>query len=815
MYALGSAIIVEIQQFLSQIANSLGTDLIFILTLVLELLLIAFFFIKSMFSYEARMVRMLNKLNRWLNKNQYIDANNLIEFNNLMKMSLMPKLFRYHWHQYMLYREHEPSYYMSPYNCIEKPLKTSSFRANIKNLTAINFCLAAVALIFSLIYSTVSVTFVGLGEALILPVLVILINYLFVIPLKARENSNLADFYQLFHYFDRAIDKAVTTMPDYVDFEVLFTRKEIRKGIPVLNEYLEKRARQEQEELEKARLNAVEHETFDFSTAGIDGSLVLDRAMKETETYLNFRQRTLSEIEQLESEIDSLKRNYENTQKDYQRKLQASKENVDRLRKQQEESTNRIESNYIKKQQQDEVKKQEQLEKDFDEATVRFNNETQALNTEITNRRTELEEKRKYVETAMLAEYQTFSSKVYDSVQNKVEEQTKDEKEMLVDMRDEINKKLDEAHDQIDAQNREIDSLKALLASNNIAIPNEFESEMLQKEAKKVRAGKKDEPIVEEPQPQVAETPQEPVYDEYGGYYDAEGYYRYANGTYYDPDGNYHDEFGGVYDKDGNYTPPAEQATEAQPAEEATSEEPVSEEAPGEEEEAPVEEVITESVETIERPKKKAGRPRKEKTEEAPKEPKKRGRPRKEVTEEVKAEPKKRGRPRKEKVEEPASEPKKRGRPKKQTEEKRETEAPKKRGRPRKTTEEKPAEEKRPRGRPRKEVTETVETQAEPKKRGRPRKETPEEVPQTEKRGRGRPRKEKTEEPVATPRKRGRPRKDETADEIQRLNAQIVEENIKLMQKQQELSNQINETISKLNATQAETPAENPENPQE
>ena len=43
------------------------------------------------------------------------------------------------------------------------------------------------------------------------------------------------------------------------------------------------------------------------------------------------------------------------------------------LKAQQEASTNRIESNYIRKQQADEIKKQQQLEKDYEIASIRFN----------------------------------------------------------------------------------------------------------------------------------------------------------------------------------------------------------------------------------------------------------------------------------------------------------------------------------------------------------------------------------------------------------------------------------------------------------
>ena len=37
-----------------------------------------------------------------------------------------------------------------------------------------------------------------------------------------------------------------------------------------------------------------------FTELGLNGSQILDRAMKETEIYLNFRQRTVAEIRQLE-----------------------------------------------------------------------------------------------------------------------------------------------------------------------------------------------------------------------------------------------------------------------------------------------------------------------------------------------------------------------------------------------------------------------------------------------------------------------------------------------------------------------------------
>ena len=71
--------------------------------------------------------------------------------------------------------------------------------------------------------------------------MIIFIGCVYGIYQNARQSANLSDLYQTFHIFQRLIDKAVTTMPEYVDFEVLFTAKEIKRGIPVLNEYIEKR----------------------------------------------------------------------------------------------------------------------------------------------------------------------------------------------------------------------------------------------------------------------------------------------------------------------------------------------------------------------------------------------------------------------------------------------------------------------------------------------------------------------------------------------------------------------------------------------
>ncbi len=756
-------VINDVTNFLYRlIQDNLNADLIFYLALGFTALMMIIFMLKSRFAYEGRLERSLEKLNRWLYTHQQIDESNLVEFNNLVKKT--PKLLRYHWQQYMLYREHEPSYYLSMYNLIEKPLHTSGYVSNIKNFMGISVVTMLVSFLLTFLsYSSGTLNINAIINSLISPLAVLLISVIFLIFLRASQNFTLSSLYQNLHIFNRYVDKASTTIPKYVDFEILFTRKEIRRGIPVLNEYLEKRARQEAEELERARQNAVEHEQYNFEDAGIDGSLILDRAMKESEIYLNTRQRILSQIQQLESEIDSLKRNYENTSKDYQRKLQASKENIERLRQQQEESTNRIEVNYIRKQQQDEIKKQEQLEKDQDDATVRYDQETTTLKEQIEKLRIELEEKKQYVTDAMLSEYDTFSTKIYKAILNDVQAKHKEEVDELASQKDEAVKELEKSKEINAIKDSVIEDLRQFIhkqedqgadsndVSSNIAQPEE---EYLNQEENKPLDDQIDiESTLEEPQEtqkeqlqelqeNTEETTETNEQEKPQGIYDENGYFWFEDGTYYDDKGLYHALDGNIYDQDGNLIQEAEKPQDDQLIKEEIQpqieqevqeeEKPVIEQTPVEEEQ-PVEEQPVEE------------QPRIEETNEqtAPVEQEEEPKPVEEKFQEIEQE----------KIEEPkdVEEPVKAEQPVLTID----VETPKE------GNEEKP---KAKRGRPRKVVTENEEKPATPKKRGRPRKTTASQPKKTTTGKRGRPKKTQTEEVVAKEpaKKRGRPRKTET-----------------------------------------------------
>ena len=367
-------IVTSIIKFLSTASTSLTLDVLFIISLAVEAVLVVFFLIKSAFSYEASLNRSLDKLNYWLFERKVITEENIQEFNTLMKTKA-PKRLCYFWQQYILFREGTPSSYMSSDNLVEKPLKTSSYNSNIKNLNVISTVWAIIVAVFFLVAVPASndmLTVSAVAGAIIVIALIYVINLIFTIYLRARKNALLNSIFQNVSLFGRFMDNACVDLPSYIDYQILFTPQEIEKGQPVLREFLDYKARREKEEFNRAKEQDVEYEKYDFSSTGVNGSVVLDRAMKESEIFLKKKEKAYVRIAQLESELDTRKKNFDNVQKDYQNKLQASRENIDRLLQQQEETTNRIESNYLRKQQTQEIAKQEQLEQEFEQQRARY-----------------------------------------------------------------------------------------------------------------------------------------------------------------------------------------------------------------------------------------------------------------------------------------------------------------------------------------------------------------------------------------------------------------------------------------------------------
>ena len=426
------------------LTNTIGAYISFdyLLYIVLGIFVIMLFiiFIKSNSSYEVKACKAIDKMNTYLVANPYINEDNLVIFNK--KMKSVPKTIRYQWQQYVLNRDKAPSNYLSRDNCVEKPLKSSSYQSSIKLLKNVTVILSALAFVLGLLINTFAMQIpsgttgysayiytiaMTLFRASIIPAIMIIISELYTIFLRSRGNSLTASLYQIFYDFERNMDKASTTLPDYIDYEVLFTKHEIKSGIPILQEYLDKRDRQQQEELKRAMAREIEHEKYNFDTTGIDGSLLLERAMKESELFIVNRKRLIAEIEQLQTEQENNKKNFDMATKEVNRKLQATKENLIKFKAQQEQSTNRIETNYIRKQQAEEVRKQQQLERDLEESIKKFDEAQASIEREIESRNAEIEENRKYIEEAMIAEFDTFSEKayklIYDSVESKLDEQ--------------------------------------------------------------------------------------------------------------------------------------------------------------------------------------------------------------------------------------------------------------------------------------------------------------------------------------------------------------------------------------------------------
>lgn len=414
----------SIRNFFTQISTAFA-ELWFWPVVMLSLMLLAVIVMAFLtkFSYENRILKSVNKLNKYFLSKPFITDENLVEFN--LKMKKVPKVLRTNWQIYMLNREDSPTTYINVNTCIDKPLRTSSIEKNMSNFSVFTLLLAFLSFVIGLEYSIVLERYEladVLFTALLVPLLIVLIYTISILAIRASKNDIYACLYENFPLYERNLTKAVTTLPSYVDYEILFTKQEIKEGIPILQQYLEKRALVEQQELERARENSMSTEEYDFSDLGIDGSLILERSMKESEIFIKIRKRLEDEIASIEGEQENYRKNYEETVKDMQRKLQASRENLESLKTQMEASTNRIESNYIRKQQADEIKKQQQLEKDIEEATAKFNDEQVSLEQEIEKRKKEIDEKREFVEHAMLLEFKHYANTLYKALTQKATE---------------------------------------------------------------------------------------------------------------------------------------------------------------------------------------------------------------------------------------------------------------------------------------------------------------------------------------------------------------------------------------------------------
>lgn len=468
--------------FFASLSTSISYDMILYIALAVELFIIIIFAVKSRFAYEIRMTKSLDKLNRWLFHNKTITKENIKEFTNLIKKT--PKRLTYNWQQYILYRDKAPSEYMSVDNLIEKPLRTSSYSLNVRNMNIISLVWSLIVFMVAVAYNNANDTIVTatmILSTLIIPAFIFILLVLTNVMFSARKSSNLDLLYQNLHLFDRFVDNACVDLPKYIDYSLLFTNQEIERGIPELREYYENRARKEKEEFEKAQAEEERIEEFDFSSVGIDGSNILDRALQESEMYLNKKAKILTSISEREASLENLKKNFDETQKDFQKKMQVLKENIDRLRKQQEETTSRIEGNFLRRQMDTTLAKQESEENEYENQKRKYLAQKAEYEDQIKAFNAEVEKLKEVITEAMESEYETFYEKLFKTSVVNAREEVSQKFEGMRDERDNYEDQLTIAQTKL---KRLIDENETLRAKLGITETSEILNEDLDEDFK-------------------------------------------------------------------------------------------------------------------------------------------------------------------------------------------------------------------------------------------------------------------------------------------------------------------------------------------
>ncbi len=754
-------------------------------------------------SYEARLIKAIDKFNVYFIDNPHINEENLVSFNAKMKSKKVPKQLRKSWQQFVLYREGKASSYMSFENCVSNPIKNSTYTRDLKTMNTFAWIFSLCSVVLNAYYCYETELAVVFRTILLAPIIIMLLNCLIQIFLNLRHSAIVSDLFQNYQYFEVNIDKATETLPEYVDYEVLFDKNEIKKGIPILYAYLQRRAEEEQRELERARLKNVEHEKFNFDDQGVAASLVLERAMQEAENYIAERKKYNQDIGQINSDMTQEDLNYREITKEYNRQMQVSKETFENFKSQLSEVSSSIEANYLKKQQQQELDRQRNLERDFDTATERHKKVIDDFQAELDTVDKFIAASRKNLENAMKSEFSSYSSKVYDEAQKLVEERQREKENELKQTIEDLEELLVSKNQELDNVYQQNQMMSDKLEEIGIAVNEQpGYAQSFKSEEQQTQQVKSEEQVQPKEQFQYEEQVQEepPKYEPLKYYEEDE-----------EPsDAEVKPEFVGASDN-GEETEEVEldedlteetkenfdfEETDKFDFEKLTEElyksvdeekedtddvvflddsfenvgqhEETAEDEESSEEE--IENISTESIDDSINESKPVSR---------------RGRPRKVVdTAQTEGEKRKPGRPRKEKVEE--TQPKRRvGRPKKEVVEKEES-VKKGPGRPRKEVQS--TEAKRKVGRPRKEV-DSEKVSAVKKGRGRPKKQLTQEVKIENKRGRGRPRKDEFQEADVKNVNEVENLSDikEIDEYLKQIDNQIAAENAKLEETQREL----------------------------
>ncbi len=417
-----------VTEFLGRLMKIVTMEYLFLGSIGLLVLTWLVTIFRTRSSYELRLLKSVARMNKYFGRYPQIEESNLIEFNNMMRR--VPATLRYRWQEYMLNRDQMPSQYINQRNCLDTPSKTSSYTNTVKACKMFTIVIAVISLLLGMgsaaiqsplagsntFGSNIASVVANIFASLVIPVLVLAFGYLFIIFLNARQTAITSDLYYTFHEFERALDKACVTMPEYVDYEVLFTPKEISKGIPALEEYLEKMKIQEQKKKDEEDLAPVQYEDYEFEKLGVENSLLLDRAMMESEKYLTIKNNLTERIKDIEKKQYTLQKAFDEQTKDYERRIQASNESIGQLNEQMQNTTSKIESNYIRKRVNDEQQRLQQVLSDQDNAQQRFKKDQDIMQAEIDKYKADIEKRKGLAQEAMIAECKTYVNKVYEKV---------------------------------------------------------------------------------------------------------------------------------------------------------------------------------------------------------------------------------------------------------------------------------------------------------------------------------------------------------------------------------------------------------------
>lgn len=443
-----------IVNFFKNIGSKIGVDLITLIAFSVTVVVLIVALVVSYFSIEAITNRKIKQINKYLLNNPFVTDENIVEFNRIMKTRI-PRSMRYQWQKFMVNRKDKPSQYLSEENCINKPFRNSVF---VQMLKQVKYIVGVVAIFsFAFILGAIPTASSSLVEIILrsttVPMVIAIITFIFLSLMNAKRNSLLNEITYNFDEMQHALDRAVTTFPPFVDYEILFTRKEIVAGIPVLQEYLQQRAEYEQAELERARLSQVEHEQYDFSKLGIKGNLIMDRAMKECEFYLGNRKILLADIDSIQNQKDLITSSFEDKNRGNQRKLRDIKETIERLKEKLNTTTNKIVGNDIIRQQADEIKKQQLVEKEMEEDSNNYNKDIQKLDDQIASKRKEIEENKKLVEATLINDFKDYSDKIYEELKKIADSHVFEEIDKLKTEKDKLEHELEDREQYIIQKN--------------------------------------------------------------------------------------------------------------------------------------------------------------------------------------------------------------------------------------------------------------------------------------------------------------------------------------------------------------------------